>query len=424
MKRYFHTLAFTIAAALMAVLTAACTEDESEIGLNLVDPMTVYDGKIDTLYADWAYGERDDSLRTSGYSYCAIGNYRDAVFGAVTSTLYTQVALPAASNSINFAPGSGIVIDSVVLYFVRDALYPDSTRDYRFHFEVRTLAEPVLADTVYYGFDSIAVDMTRKAFFDDVVTVRSSDTLIRLRLDDDFRDVIGISAEAADFAEAVKGLRIRILDDADQGVVSVDMSAMNTRLSAYYHFGDIDTAESEYQFDIGNVAAHFMHYGHDYSGTEFGGRDSVGAMDRMCLEPLGGYNVWVSFDSAVKRFHREHPEAAIHHAEMLLPVAATNNDGATRPDRIMAFVKDTGNVERYINDIIDAYMYAGFDGQYYSDKNAYRLRVTQHLQGMLRADGDKGTMLVLNSRRNSAARTILNGPNSDKPLKIVFVYSE
>ena len=62
---------------------------------------------------------------------------------------------------------------------------------------------------------------------------------------------------------------------------------------------------------------------------------------------------------------------------------------------------------------------AGFDGTYLKDKNCYRLRISRHVQQLLRTQQDYGTLIVLNSRRSSALSVVVN-----KPIRIEFIYTE
>ena len=147
-------IATLVALLVLAVVPCACVDEESDLGVNLVDHGTLYNGHTDTIFATAAYSSTDDSLLTSDYTFGIIGNYADPVFGFVSSTLYTQIALSSTDNSITT---EDMVIDSAVLSLVNDVLFPDSTATYSFHFEVRHLAEP-LADTFYYSTDAIEVD--------------------------------------------------------------------------------------------------------------------------------------------------------------------------------------------------------------------------------------------------------------------------
>ena len=109
----------------------------------------------------------------------------------------------------------------------------------------------------------------------------------------------------------------------------------------------------------------------------------------------------------------------------LLPV---NNQADTqRPVRILAnkrLADGTLTMVTDVNFVSNPYTYAGFDGYFHKDKGYYRLRVTRHLQELLRTGRDYGMDLYIDARRSSAFRTVLNGTATDNPVRVVFVYSE
>lgn len=401
-----------------AFIASACTEDESSLGIGLVDSGMVYQGQRHTLLADNALSVRDDSLLTTNYSYGILGSYHDAQFGTVKSVLYTQIALPADNTDINFGQ---MVIDSVVATYRIRTLYPDTARTYQFHIEVMQLDEVLLSDTTYYSFDSLKVNQSA-VFFDEDVTVAPGDTVLRLSLSDDIIDVLARQASADEFLQATKGLRIRTTDAGDEGMVGIDFTHVDTRLDVYYRPSASDVTNNIYHFMLGNNACRFTRFEHDYTGSVTGGTDSLAGDQTLYLEPLGGYNILVSFDAAIKSFKESHPWATVHWAELLLPVNASAD--ALRPGSVLALKMGESAHGTYINDLIDPVLLAAYDGKYDEESKCYRLRVTQHVQGLLRNGVDKGTLLVLNARRQEAARTVINGYSTTEPIKIEIIYSE
>lgn len=404
------------------VLTmSSCTDEESELGLDLIDSTTLYEGFYDTLYADNAWTEFEDSLVTSNLSYGIIGNYHDATFGRVSSTLYTQLALPSNASDIAF---DSMVIDSVVLSFAKSQLFPDTSATYHFRFEVKQLAEPLLSDTVYYAFDQLPVD-ENATFFNGVVPVTYYDTVISLLLDTSINRVIRRSATAEDFIAETKGLRVRILNSSDEGMVSVDLTSVYTCLRAHYHYVYAnDTITGTYTFLLGTGTSHFTHFAHDYSGSLFASGNPLPGTYRLYLEPLGGHRVKFSFDNAVRSFHAAHPWAVIHYAELLLPVAPEAVAG-DQPNQLLALGKSaTSNDWYYVDDLINVHDLRGFDGTYHSDRGLYLIRLSMHLQGLLRLGYDPGLMVQISASRHAAQRTILNGLSSTEKPRIAIVYSE
>ena len=405
------------ATALLLLAATACTDEESELGLGLTDPATLYNGHTDTLYASTAYSLRDDSLVTSNFSYGIIGNYTDPMFGKVSSMLYSQIGLASGMSNINF---DEVNIDSVVLSLVIDDLFPDTAGSYNFHFEVMQLAEPLLSDTDYYSFDTLPVQASAR-FFDQTVTVTATDTVVRLKLGSNINSLLAQSNDSAGFAAATKGLRIRLTDDGDDGMLSINFASTLTCLTAYYHYGS-DTIPYYYEFLVGAGVSHFTNFRHDHTGTIFAGNDSLDGSQQLYLEPLAGYNLRIDFDAQVQAFHTAHPLAVVHHAELLLPTTAAAP--TLYPEQLVALgVNDDGSLS-FIPDYVDSYTYRGFDGKYDYSHNQYRLRITQYLQQKLRQGHDSGMSVMLDARRSSARRTVIAGPQASNPLKIVFVYTE
>lgn len=419
MKIFYKGL-LALAAVVTMLLPTACTDEESALGIDLVDTATLYNGLTDTLYADNAWSEHEDSLLTSNYTFGIIGNYTDATFGKVSSWLYTQIALSPNSNDIAF--DNSLEIDSVVLTLAKNQLFPDTGRVYDFHFEVKQLAEPLLTDTSFYADDVLPVDESR-VFFDDVVKVRELDSVITLKLDPSIYGVIRRTATAEEFIQHTKGLRVRITDAGDEGMISIDFSLATTCLRTYYHYmNGSDTTQGYYTFLLGAGTSHFTHFEHDYSGTQFANRNRFPGTYRLFLEPLGGHQVRLSFDRDLQAFRAAHPWAVIHHAELVLSLSPESP--SQHPDQILTLGKDVDGSDVYIDDLIDLYTYAGYDGTYHEDGNYYRMRVTQHLQGLMRQGNDPGMLLLLNSRRNAAQRAIFYGLESANRPRIIFVYTE
>lgn len=418
MKKILPLLLTTLLAA-SATLTA-CTDEESVLGIDLVDTTTLYHGQIDTLYADKAWTEYEDSLLTSNYSFGVIGSYSDATFGKVSSILYTQIALP--SNASDISLDASLEIDSVVLTLTKSQLFPDTGKVYNFHFEVKQLAEALKSDTQFYATSTLPVDESA-VFFDDNVTVSNTDTIIRLKLNPSFYPVIHRTATAEEFIEQTKGLRVRTTSAGDEGMVSIDFSSTQTSLRAYYHYPTGDTAiDGYYTFMLGAGTSHFTHFEHNYSGTLFANNQNVAGTYRLYLEPFGGHRVRLNFDRAVKAFHEAHPWAVIHHAELIMPLAVESP--SQHPDMILTLTREGDSTDTYIDDLIDVYTLTGYDGSYHEEGNYYRMRVTQHLQGLLRKGADPGMLLLLNSRRHAAQRVILNGLSTSNRPRIILVYSE
>lgn len=420
MKRLITLLPGLALLGALWILPTACTDEQTELGNTISGGDALYEGKTYTFYADRAFSVRDDSLMTTGYNAYntlgIIGNYQDAIFGKVSSILYTQIALPSNYSSINFGE---LTIDSVVLTLVKDHLYPSNENTYNFHFEVMQLAEALQSDTFYFSNDSLAVNPAG-CFFDGDISVGANDTVIRLPLGNGIDNVLRQTASSEEFIQTTKGLRVRLTNAGSDGMMTINFAATKTCLSVYYRHRPEDTVSSKYVFLLGTGTSRFTRFVHDYTGSTTGGADSIPGNTTLYIEPLAGYSILFSFDNAIRTFAAEHPMATIHHAELLLPTADEADD--MKPTQMLARFA-TGS-QNYVADLLDLYTLAGFDGKYDDSRHCYRLRLTQHVQNLLRNGSDEGTLILLDSRQSSAARTVLKGITGTDRVRIEIVYTE
>lgn len=424
-NRFFLALSFCVFA-----LFAACNEKESDLGVDLQDPATLYEGICDTAYGT-AYTVFDDSLQTSSQSNALIGCYSDDVFGSSEGVLFMQITT-ADNAGVEFDQNS--LIDSAILSFSLATIYPESldSKSYRdLHFEVYQLAEPVLRDSAYYAFDELAVNGT--CFFDGTVRVEQSDSMVAsMRLNDNFISYVRNKsyASSTDFEAAMKGIRVRLVNGGTPQAATINLAAAGTGLGIHYRYANgSDTIARTYNFVVSQTAPHFCQFKNNYIGAlstfNTNTSDSIEGSQYLYLSPMGGTNVKVNFNSFVQQFHADHPYAVIHYAELQLPVADLSP--AYKPDMVAALKLNADGSMSSVQDMYDV-SFSGYDGTYSENGKYYRLRITQHLQKMLKAGSDYGTLLVLNARRSSPARMVLNGTSpsatGNNPIRIRFVYSE
>lgn len=407
-------------ALLVLLAPVACTEEESDLGLGLQDPFTLYDGVRDTASLT-AYTFLDDSLSTAGYTAGTFGNYHDPVFGDVEAILYSQISTSKEGVRIT----DDVIFDSVVMTLVIDSVFPilqDSTPQ-PLHIIINQLDEQVASDSAYYSTDKL--NESSVCFFDGVVTYIADS--IRLVLNSNVESVLRQSCTQENFIKLAKGFCLKLAPGSNK-LLTVDFSALGTRLSLYYHTESV--ASLKYDFVINSEAAHCMYFGHDYSGSAlatFGNnrKDSIDGRQRLYLEPLGGTKLRVNMQDFISSFKADHPYAVIHYAELVLPVSDTAE--TQLPVRVLALKRNADGTSQYVTDanvMANPYTYSGFDGYYHRDSHQYHLRITRHLQELLRSGHDYGTELVIDARRSSALRTVLNGYGSDNPIHVDFIYTE
>lgn len=408
---------------LLFMLPVACNKGESDLGVDLQDPYTFYNGVRDTvtLTAGTIF---DDSLWTAGYDFGVIGDYQDEVFGEARATLYSQIGI-SSENGISL--DNEVVFDSVVMTLVIDTVYPvvpDST-PVTFHLIVKQLAEP-LRDSVYHAtLSSHSLLEDDVCFFDGDVVYKADS--IRVRMNESIYPVLRQNCTTEEFLERVKGMSLKLAEYSNK-MMTIDLSATNTRLTLYYHTENVESLQ--YVFVINKEVGHSMYFQHDYTGKAIEAIanhtvDSIAGGQRLYLEPLGGTRVRLNMQSFINRFRKEHPWAVVHYAELLLPVSS---EGDThKPVRILAnkcFSNSPSVMITDANVLSNPYTYTGYDGYFHREEGYYRLRITRHLQELLRAGRDYGTELYIDARRSTPFRTVIKGTDTDDPVRVVFIYSE
>ncbi len=406
------------------VLFCACNEEESNIGMGLQDPATLFDGERDTVYNLSPFTFYDDSLRTAGYTGAVIGCYQDAVMGYVRASYYTQIF-----HKDGIELDENCIIDSAILSLVLADLYPYESDSITLRFQVDQLQEAPLTDSAYHAFDSIAVGSNR--FFDGEITVAGSDTMtVELPLDDSFGALLqNTSLSSTELIDHLKGLRIAMPANGTPRLATINLSAAKTKITLYYRYQMDDTTSARtLDLQIGVNATHFSHYVHDYNGTVLAPfsnnpKDSIDGTQRLYLEPLGGTYIRVNMKEWVDDFRTKHPHATINYAVLKFPVASDDTD-TLFPSRLYAYKRYADGTSITVPDLTDGITYGVYDGGFNANEKCYRIRLTQHVQKMLLSGNDFGTDIYLEGRRTSPRRVILNGTEAvDKP-RLEIVYNE
>lgn len=415
-------------------LTTACTDEETELGINLTDPRTLYNGIDDTLYANRSWSKIEDTMLTVGFSHGVVGTLNNTTFGRTTSVFYTQVALP---NTSFYLSGD---ITKVQVTLAKERLYPDTNGSYTFNFRIRQLAEIFPADTLIYSHRDLAVEST--LYCDTNVTVNLSDTLITLTLSPAFHSLIPQNATDTSFLKQMRGLCIEAIPSGSEGMMAFNLSSPKTCLTVFYHDNSTGNS-SRYTMLMGAGTEHYTRFTHNYSGTPFASSDSLDGSTLLYVSPLAGPYAVLDFTSQVQAFAAAHPLATVHYAELVLPLASAqptapttmlqvrrNLNGTYVPARDMMPVSSSlesllsyNPNELVITGLIDTYLLKGFDGYYNATKNQYRMRLTQQLQQMLQK-GDGRLQLVVDSRYCTGLAAVLAGTSSSTKPYLAFVFSE
>ena len=134
----------------ISVALISCKKKEYQLGSDLIDQNSLLEGTSVDTFDILSYSIIEDSIISDNASNVLLGSYNDPLFGAFSSSFYTQLRL--ASADPNFADPSTIVIDSFVIGLEYLGYYgelDDQT------FEVYQLDESLSIDSTYYSFNSI-----------------------------------------------------------------------------------------------------------------------------------------------------------------------------------------------------------------------------------------------------------------------------
>lgn len=365
----------------------------------------------------------DTNLKTSGYFTAVIGRYSDNNFGMVNARMYTQLEITGNSG----LDLTEYTIDSAFLSLYVTKRYPNS-HDQVLHLRVSRMAEGISKDTSYYAHSKIA--LTGEVYYDHYITCRSSDTLIRIPLNSTFCRMLEgqVFATQEELEAYMHGLCVEVLEGSMPALLTLDMAKGSNGITLFYTQGE---EVKSYNMMLGYSATtckamHFTQFEHTYKGAllqlQQGLIDSIAGDERLYLEPFAGTGVKITMDSYIQRFHEKHPRAVVHYAELILPVADPEN--SNHPMRIVAYKRYKSGSLIYINDLISSTDGNSYDGTYDTERQQYRIRITQHLLDLFCTGRDYGTTLYLDGRRSEAARTVLYGTKTDRPPYITFTYTE
>ena len=404
---------------MVLVIPMACNEKESDLGLNLQDPSTRFDGIRDTAYVT-AYTVFDDSLRTSGIASTILGRYNSPVYGSTEAIYYTQIGLPSDGG---ISIDDNFNIDSIVMYLRIESFHPfseDSSKHYNLNFEIHQLQDQLIDTNQYYS--DTAFSVSNVVLYDEECSYSERDTVLKFKLNENSYSLFKTANNQDEFQKNLKGFRIRLKENStDDAMVVINLAAVSSKVRMYWRYGDAPK-QFTYDFVCGQKVGHYSQFIHDYSSTplrrfENNKLDTIKEDPLLYLTPMGGTNLYLRIDDFIKQFYEEHKSAVIHYAELLLPVEEFPDEG--EPDKLVAYRYSSAGYVGPIADLLDKDLMAGFDGTYDKERKCYRLRISRHVQQLLRTQVDYGTLIVLNSRRSSARSVVFK-----KPVRIEFIYTE
>ncbi|MEZ4920525.1 MAG: DUF4270 family protein [Saprospiraceae bacterium] len=448
-KRLFPV--FTVASLVFVFIWSACTKS-TPFGADLLDDQVADFSVVDTFTVRFSL-EAEDSLLTSDRSSTAsvflCGTLQDPKFGQTSSDIYSLIQLAGFSPDFSDA-----VLDSVVLYlnynpdgFYGDTMQPQTLR-------VHQLTDTLQWENEYYSNQSHAYGdeigvkenfLPRPNYkynqFDTASTANTA-AYINVPLSDSFgqmlldMDSLSMTQDSL-FWDKIRGLRISSSAGMEPGAM-MSFNLNNSTFSFIRLYYAKDTVH--YAFDYTFLGCNkFLHFQHDYAGTEVEPLIGMPLTEKLYLQSMGGLRLKMEMP-----YVSNLDSILVNKAELELTtlIEADDNPLLSSADQIL-FTESRGDTSfAFTNDVLFS-LGATLTGGFFNfggfpentlDKNTgetvqrYRMTLTQEFQAMVDDEsGDvKNKTLYINvyPQRISPMRVILHGPQSmEYPAKLTLKYT-
>lgn len=386
---------------------------------------------------------KEDSISTGQASLSLFGQYNDSIFGKSKASFYTQILLPF--NGVNVASPGDFTIDSVVLSLVYAGKYGDEATQ---SISVYQLTENLEKSKDYYSNDSLNFEPTpiaQVSFTSDISTkgkisvpndngqIDTIEVLPQLRIHLDAavgqsildQSAAGALANNETFTEFFKGLYIAPTGAGNQpfGKNNILYFALtNSQSKVSIFFTETSTQKKKMlNLPITKEALRFNQYSHNYSSSPVeqalsDGNDSI----RTYVLSMAGVRPVLTFPNLTETFPKD-KHYVINKAEVILPVEHGLYFSNGYPEQLLALTSDSTGRLLFTEDIMNS----STAGRYNASDTTYRFNVTRYLDGIIN-DGklDRGLTFIPNGSAINAQRLILNGPKSQKKMKLKLYYSK
>ncbi|MFY7911674.1 MAG: DUF4270 domain-containing protein [Emticicia sp.] len=438
-----------LAAMLLSALFFSC---EDPIGIVIDTPST--GGQITTVFTDTikvaASTVMLDSTFTSGQSAVSIGNYKDPIFGQVTSRTFAQITLPVLESGA-FAPlkfpaaDSGITVyDSVYIYMAHNGFrYGDSTKNYSM--AIHRLTQDFVNTKRYTNEDVLAFNPTPLASgtfsykeLKRASTSSSQDSLLKFKLPTSLGKEIydlfykDASTTNEKFVAAVKGLAF-IPNSNDQNMYGIALS--NSYILLYYH---TTTSNDRKSIPLTLYSQRFSQVVANRNGTVLQNLKKLQSIpsnltnNRTYLQTGTGISPKLTFPTLAAL--QKNANILINKAELVFEPDLDQINGNYRATPQVALVQlDANNqIKKTSGNLIEFVISDGLTAQYVSNysstTNSYTFNITSVLQDLISKKRTIEGMALVPSLLNTTNSTI-SLYNSDvsrvvmKNIKLNVYYS-
>ncbi len=416
------------AVLLFALLGGGCHKPEVDQGLDVLPEGSQLGTVVVDTSSIVAWTIKPVPTKTSALSRNVLGTYLDPDFGLVACGLVTQLLL--SSNLVGDTSTSVRVCDSLVLSLAFDpGSYGYGNRDPQ-GFHVYRLAEDLFLDSIYNSDDvplSTPIDLLAGPRHEYPIEpfqgpYIAGDTLapqLRLPLDKQLGEELlsrwGQTELSTndEFTKYFKGLLLIPNEEASvpyqKAALYFSLLSADSKMTLYYH-NATDTASFDFIINSSCVRYTVSRFEHDRAlQPELPQAlvDTALGQQHIYVQALGGLRGELRFP------HLEEYAAmglgALAKAELILPIAGEYFPLYAPPSQVFVFRKDDEGNDVSIPDQVPSTNQVG--GFYDAEEKAYRLVITQWLQGVLNGTyANTGLCVITGSNGVAVNRAIIGGP--------------
>lgn len=418
----------------VACLFVACVDEDSELGLDIVESADRVSGDVFRGTNIEAYTLRDKDLTTSGFRTGVLGSYVDPVFGTTTTAIYSQLSFP--NMPLNYRTDN-YVLDSAVLTLAYSGQFSRQDEN-KIRFVISELGESLHPDTVYHANDAKTVinvlyDNTQsvsKEILRSQTTDSTQGLSLRFVLDKELISrLVRDYTDNAEFQQLFKGVKIEAfpVDMSNGGaILYLDFLSPLSHLTLYFKGKEVRKSD---RMIFESKGARFIHVDNQFEKVPlnaFQGNDEakIDGSQKIYIGTLGTTQVRLKLSNLDSLQTRP-----INRATLILPVSEDLIATSEPPKKLGVFYyQHQAGGDSVLLPVSDAVVSSQhYGGRYDAVKKEYRIRITRYLQNYLNGNIRSPYLyIVADTRKSTANRVVINGPRSTYPRKtaLEIIYTQ
>ncbi len=392
---------------------------ESQTDLNAIDTFSV---SFSTVILD--------TVATSGTGSLLIGNYRDDIFGKITSHGYFQIGIPES-----FDVEEDDVYDSLRMvikynnYFFGDTTQSQKISIHQLTENIELDDDNVITSETSFSYDpdpiGSIVYTPRPNNPVDSLIIQISD-VIGLDLFSKLKDNSEILTDDETFINYFHGL-VLVADEGYEGsIIGFNASQSDAKLVLYTRRSAELTAERiNYEFGLASTSKQFNHIIHDFTSTQLSllidQRNKLSSIETDGLSFVqGGIGVIVKINFPSLGEILLFDKGTILKAQLSIS-PLPNNNGFDLPSILYLYESDKLN--RMISTVTSSTLTVD---ELYNEETAYSFDITEYLSDELAdsyVDPEEGLLITLspNDLKTTFGRLIVDAQNQNSELKIYYL---